>query len=134
MNRNYSSEPVSKTNRNYKESVGRQKMPGESWKTPEFESGGSGDNFYWMLLQNNCPKALHKYSASFWTSNFSISFWENPENHNLQDVRIWGRVHDSQNQCLTLETPRYFNKYKNIPNHLQTYYFRKSQNLGTPEF
>ena len=36
--------------------------------------------------------------TKIWTSNFSISLWENPKTHNLHAFGIFGSVHDSQNQ------------------------------------
>ena len=41
--------------------------------------GGLGGNFYCKYYYKNSPKAPYNYSASFWISNFSISFWRNPK-------------------------------------------------------
>ena len=53
-------------------------------------------------MGKNSLKAPYNYSASFWTSSFSISFWENPKTPHLHDFGISGRDHDSQNHFLYL--------------------------------
>ena len=48
-------------------------------ENPDLEPGGLGSHFYCKIYEKNGPRALNNYSASFWTSNFPISLWENPK-------------------------------------------------------
>ena len=44
------------------------------------------------------PTPPYNYSASFWTSNFSIWLWEKPKNPHFYDFGLGERVDDSQNR------------------------------------
>ena len=57
--------------------------------------GGVWGDVFTINIKNS-PKAPYNYSASFGTSNFSVTFWETPKTPHVHDFRIWGRVHDSQ--------------------------------------
>ena len=46
------------------------------------------------FMENIWPKAPFNYSASFWTSNFSDRLWEKPKSYHVQDLWIFGRVHE----------------------------------------
>ena len=63
-------------------------------------------DFHGECMEKIRREAPKSYSASFWASNFSILFWEDPETLHFHDMGIFGRVHDSQNQSfLSLPTP-----------------------------
>ena len=65
-------------------------------------------------------------TASFWTSNFSISVLENTQTPHFHDFGISGRVHDSQNELFSSsETPGTFNNSEENPKR-----FSKNVMLG----
>ena len=67
---------------------------GKSWI---WSLSGSGSYFYCKCCEKCGPEALKNYSASFWTSNFSVSLWKNPKAHRFMIFGPGGRDHDSKN-------------------------------------
>ena len=93
-------------------------------------------HFYVKFMDKIWPKAPQYYSASFWTNNFWICLWENPQTPQFLDFGISGRVPDSPNQILFI-----FGVSK-IPRRIQEqsqtisdkYYFCKRQHVVDPIF
>ena len=80
------------------------------------------ESFYGTFMEKICSKALQNYSASSWTSNFSICLWENI----FRDIRISGRVPDSQNQLFFLWRDRDTSNVSRQNRSFNNYYFLKS--------
>ena len=57
---------------------------------------------------------LRSYSASLWTSNFSISLWERHKTHYVHDFWIFRTY-----QWLSKPTSVYFGRQQNPPNNLK---------------
>ena len=54
--------------------------------------------FLSFFANSRIARKLCGITASFCTSNFSISLWERPKAHHVHDFRILGRVHATPNR------------------------------------
>ena len=70
-------------------------------------------HFYGQFLEDICLKAPGIYSASFWTSNFSILLWERPEPDISMISGFWDR---SEPLFMDLNTPKYYKNKKDCGN------------------
>ena len=88
--------------------------PRKSGKVSVGGCGGRGGSIFIVIFKQKCGPKLRRFiRPHFGTSRFSISRWEKPKSHHVHDFLKLGSVRDSKNLFfLTLETPRYFLKYK----------------------
>ena len=98
--------------------------------------GDLGTIFIVNIIRRIAGKLHRIILLHFWTSNFSISLWENSKTRHVHDLGIFGRVHDSQNKYyLSSETRRHSRECKKKPDACcKTYYVCKSQKLESHNF